>query len=88
LTNELERGYGPYPGYPVLRYSTTTLKPSGNSFESHGGLRSVPYTLRCSQAHLLDVALEPPSNPCGLLGGLLGDNEVWEQTLATMVVAL
>jgi hypothetical protein len=36
----------------------------------------VPYTLRCAQAHLLDVAPEPPSNPCGLLGGLLGDNVV------------
>ena len=31
-------------------------------------------TLGCAQAHMLDVALDPLSNPCGLLGGLLGDN--------------
>jgi hypothetical protein len=33
----------------------------------------VDQILGCVQAHLLDVAPEPPSNPCGLLGGgLLG----------------
>jgi hypothetical protein len=25
----------------------------------------------CTQARLLDVAPEPPSNPCGLLGGYI-----------------
>jgi hypothetical protein len=28
--------------------------------------------LGCVQAHLLDIALEPSSNPCELLGGLFG----------------
>jgi hypothetical protein len=36
----------------------------------------VSYTLRCTQAHPLDVAPKPSSNPYGLFMGLLGDNVV------------